>query len=252
MTETDLTQDALLNGRVRLWQPVSGLRAGIDAVFLAAAVPAVAGEMVLDAGTGSGAAALCLATRVAGVRVVGLDVQMDLVRLANRNAQENGMRNRFEAILGDLTRPPPRLAPGGFDHVMANPPYVADGRGTLPPDSGKARAVAEGEVDLVQWVRFCARMVRAKGTVTLIHRADRLDALLAAASGPLGDLVVFPLWPGGGKPAKRVLVQGRKGVAAPMRLSPGLTLHGPDGGFTEAAEAVLRGAGGVHPAVSRA
>lgn len=240
--EFELTLDTLLNGRVRLQQPVSGLRAGIDAVFLAAAVPARPGEVVLDVGTGTGAAALCLAARTRETRVVGLEVQLELVRLANRNAEANGLRPRFEAILGDLTRPPPRLAPGGFDHVMANPPFVEEGRGNLPPDAGKARAVNEGATNLADWVRFCARMVRAKGSVTLIHRADRLDALLAAVSGVLGDVAVLPLLPGNGKPAKRVVLNGRRGVATPMRLLPGLTLHGPDGAFTPEAESVLRGA----------
>jgi len=84
--------------------------------------------------------------------------------------------------------------------------------------------------------------VRARGSVTFIHRADRLDDLMAALTGRAGEIVVFPLWPGPDKPAKRILVQARKGVATPLRLSPGLVLHRPDGSFTAAAETVLRDA----------
>ena len=72
-------------------------------------------------------------------------------------------------------------------------------------------------------------MVRAKGTVTFIHRADRLDALLAQIAGRAGEIVVFPLWPGRGRPASRILVRARKQVAAPARLAAGLVLHEPDG-----------------------
>ena len=237
----EFTEDALLGGRVRLRQPRTGYRAAIDPVLLAAAAPAEPGMAVLDIGTGSGAAALVLATRVAGCRVTGLEVQRDLVRLAAENVALNGLEGRVEVMAGDLRRPPPRLAPGSFDLVMANPPHLEAGRAVPPPDPGKATAHVEGAADLDDWVRFAVLMARAKGTVVVIHRADRLDGLLAALHGRLGELAVFPLWPvADGRPAKRVLVRGRKDVRGPLRLLPGLVLHRADDGYTDAAEAVLR------------
>ena len=61
-----------------------------------------------------------------------------------------------------------------------------------------------------------------------------------ALEGEAGALVVFPLWAGPGKPAKRVLVQAVKKSAKPLTLAPGLTLHGAGGGYSAQAEAVLR------------
>jgi tRNA1(Val) A37 N6-methylase TrmN6 len=83
--------------------------------------------------------------------------------------------------------------------------------------------------------------VRDKGSVTFIHRADRIDALLGQIAGRAGEVVVFPLWPGMGRPASRILVRARKQIAAPARLAAGLILHELDGRFTAKAEAVLRG-----------
>ncbi len=237
---SDLTDDTLLGGRVRLRQPRHGYRAAIDPVLLAAATPATPGASVLDVGTGSGAAALALAARVADCRITGLEVQRDLVRLAAENVALNGLEPRVEVMAGDLRHPPPRLAPGSFDVVMANPPHLEAGRGPAPPDPGRAAARVEGEADLAEWIRFAALMVRPKGAVVLIHRADRLDALLAAVFGRLGEIAVYPLWPvADGRPAKRVLVRGRKGVKGPLRLLPGLVLHHADGSYTDAARAVL-------------
>jgi tRNA1(Val) A37 N6-methylase TrmN6 len=236
-----LTEDALLGGRVRLRQPASGARVAIDPVLLAAAVPAAANQLVLDIGCGSGAASLCLAARVPQCRVIGLELQRDLARLAADNAALNGMAARVSAIAGDLLQPPPRLSPGMFDHVMANPPFIARGRGSAPADPAKLSATVEGEAGLADWVRFAIAMVRGKGTVTFVHRADRLDALLGHLAGRVGEVVVFPLWPGEGQPASRILVRARKHVAAPARLLPGLVLHEADGRFSAAAEAVLRG-----------
>ncbi len=123
-----ITEDGLLDGRVKLCQPKKGYRVAIDSVFLAAAVPAIAGERVLDVGAGTGAASLCLAWRVPRCRVSGIEVQPDMARLASHNIGLNGFTGRVDVMTGDLTRPPMRLAPGSFDHVMANPPYIESGR----------------------------------------------------------------------------------------------------------------------------
>jgi tRNA1(Val) A37 N6-methylase TrmN6 len=236
----EISADRLLDGRVCLRQPLTGYRAAIDPVFLAAAVPAEPGESLLDLGCGAGAAALCLLARMPGTRVTGLDIQAELVRLAGENGRGNGWGARFLPLAGDVARPPPRLAPGSFHHVLCNPPQLLAGRARPAADPGRDLASREGAARLVDWVATALAMVRPKGTVTVIHRADRLDDLLAAVSGRAGELVVFPLWPGAGKPAKRVILRARKEAATPLRLAAGLVLHQADGSFTPAAHAVLR------------
>ena len=243
--ELPYSDDRLLGGRVTLRQPRQGYRAAIDPVLLAAAVPANVVDTVLDIGCGVGAAALCLAIRVAGCRVTGVEPQRELVRLAGDNIMLNDLFGRVVIMAGDLLRPPPRLEPGSFSHVMANPPHLVAAAATASPDASKAAATVEGEADIAAWVRFALTMVRPKGSLTFIHRADRMEQLLAQLSGRAGEIVVFPLWPGADKPAKRVIVRARKGVAAPTRLMPGLVLHEVDGRYTLAADAVLRRGAGL-------
>jgi tRNA1(Val) A37 N6-methylase TrmN6 len=235
------SEDSLLGGRVRIRQPRDGARVAIDPIFLAAAVPVEPGQVVLDIGVGSGAASLCLAARVPECRVVGLEIQPGLALLAGDNIATNGKEERVAVIAGDLLRPPSGLVPGSFDHVMANPPFLESGRASPPPNPAKAAAAIEGEAGLDDWMRFAVKMVRPKGSITFVHRADRLDALLGELAGRVGGVVVFPLWPAAGRDASRVLVRARKQVSAPARLAAGLVLHEADGRFTAAAEAVLRG-----------
>lgn len=241
--EMETTEDRLLDGRVRLRQPAAGYRAAIDPVFLAAAVPEKAGR-VLDLGCGVGTAALCLLARLPEVRVTGLELQAPLAALARDNAALNGWTERFQVIEGDLANP--RLLPeGGFDEVICNPPHH-EAAMAAAPDPTKARATHEAEASLDDWVAAALAQVRPKGAVTFIHRADRLDALLAALhTRAAGDIVVFPLWPKPGQAARRVLVRARKGVRTPLTLAAGLVLHGADGRFTDEVERVLRDGAGL-------
>lgn len=84
------------------------------------------------------------------------------------------------------------------------------GHGRRPANPARAAATVEAGADLDAWLRFCVRTLRSKGTLTMIHRADRLDAVLACLRGRVGDLRLFPLWPGGGRASKRVIIAGRK------------------------------------------
>ena len=127
-----------------------------------------------------------------------------MAALAQRNVELNDMKGRVAILEGDLLRPPKELEGGDFDHVIANPPYLPPDRADLPPDATKAAANVEGEAGLADWVDFAIRMTRPKGGVTLIHRADRLDELLALFHGRAGGIVVFPLGPRPNREAKRV------------------------------------------------
>jgi len=235
----EISEDRLLEGRVLLRQPAEGYRAAIDPVFLAAAVPTDGTEMVLDLGSGVGAASLCLASRVPSARIFGLEMQSALVGLARQNIEINGFAGRVESMIGTLQMPPPKLAPGSFHHVMTNPPFN-DAAGTASPNAGKDAANREGEVELSDWMRFAVNMLRPKGTLTLIYRADRLDQLMAALYRKVGEITVIPLWPKSGRPAKRVIVRARKGIASPLSMTAGMVLHEESGAYTKAADDILR------------
>ena len=241
--EARLTRDRLLGGRVTLLQPASGYRAAIDPVLLAAAAPARRGETVAELGCGAGAAALCLTARAPDVRAVGVERDAALAALAERNAAENGAADRVRIVRADIAdiRAPRDLARHGLapcDHAMANPPHLPPER-AMPARRGDPATVETG-ASLDDWVTAALALLRPGGGLSLIHRADRMDGLLAALHGRAGEVVIFPLWPKAGRAARRVLARARKAARGPARLAPGLVLHRADGRYTEEAEAVLR------------
>ena len=217
-----LSLDAFLGGRLMIWQPRRGYRAGIDPVLLAASVPARPGQAVLELGCGAGVAALCLAARVPGLALTGLELQPAYAALARRNAAENGMA--FEVIEGDLGEMPAALRAVQFDHVIANPPYFEAGRRHVARDSGKETALA-GNTPLADWLGAAARRCAPGGHVSLIQRTERLPDLLCALPRALGSIQVLPLLPRAGRDARLVLLRARKGGRAPFRLHHGWLLH---------------------------
>lgn len=240
-----LSEDGFLGGRLRILQPEKGFRAGIDSVFLAAAVPCEEGETVFEAGMGAGVAALCLLARVPNAQVTGFELGTRYGLLCTENAKRNGFEPNIKVIRADVRDALRKDAidrplPGSFNHAMANPPFHEAGKGTPSPNILKAQANSFGPADLELWVKVLHGMVVSRGTVTLIHKAEMLNKILHFMDDRFGDIRVAPLHARAGAPATRVIVQGVKGSKAPMQLLHGLILHDATGGFTPEADAVLR------------
>ncbi|MEM6588774.1 MAG: methyltransferase [Pseudomonadota bacterium] len=241
--EPDLTRDDFLGGKLTLFQPRSGYRAGIDPVLLAASVEAEAGQTLLDLGCGVGAAALCAARRLPGLHVAGLEVQDDYAALARRNGVQNGIE--FDVLTGDLAQMPDVFKARQFDHVIANPPYFERRKSTASDVPTKERALGE-DTPLSDWVRQATKRASPGGTVTFIQRIERLPDMLTEFQLGLGSLECLPLAPRYNKPPRLMLLRGKKGGRADFRLCPAQVLHegaahdGDRESYTSSIASVLR------------
>ncbi len=235
-----VTEDAVLGGRLRLLQPRRGYRVAVDAILLAAAVSPAEGARVLDLGAGVGTVALCLAARVPGCSVVGVELQPTLAELAERNATRNALNGRVRTIVHDIAFDLPAEL-GAFDHVVSNPPYLAAAVADPSPDPAKAAATVESSADLARWLAVATAALKPDGTFTLIHRTDRLEEIAGhLVRRGWGDITVKTL-----PPAARVLVRARRAERPRLIHSSPLVLHHPEGPFTEEAEAILRHGGAL-------
>ncbi len=242
----ETTCDAFLDGRVSIKQPAHGFRSGLDAVFLAAACPAKRGDRVLEAGCGAGVASLCLAARVSGIEVTGVEVDPELAELARENIRRNNLTGRCVIMTADIAAPRSELEGLGlqreaYDHVIANPPFYGAGRARASGNERKSRAhiMEEGALDV--WLRFLAGSAKAGGTCTIIHTPQALAELLASFEGRFGGIRLLPLYPKRNADAIRIIVSGKKGSRAPLSLARGIVLHEDDGRPSDAAVAILRG-----------
>jgi tRNA1(Val) A37 N6-methylase TrmN6 len=226
----------LLGGRLAYAQFLDGYRTGIEPVLLAAAIPAVAGDRVVEGGTGAGAGLLCLASRVPGLTGLGLEIDPALAGLAAANVAANGHAGlHIQEQDVSVWR-----SQDMFDHAFANPPWHrADG--TASPNTGRQLAKVAGATLLADWTRALAAPLRRRGTLSLLLPAAALaDGVAALQLAGCPEIHTLPLWPRAGEPARLIILRGIRHGGGPALLHHGLVLHGPDGRFTQAADAILR------------
>lgn len=237
------SEDYLLNGKVKILQPLDGYRASIDAVLLAAAADLrTTGPKILDVGSGTGAVSLCLAHRLQNKKaeITGIDIQEELVELANLSATANGFAN-LRYICADIRKSSKDLpiSPNTFDAVISNPPY---GYHDMPsPNKSKAYAHNLDDYNLERWLAFCLKMTKPFGKIYIINRAEALPQICASLHDKAGAIEVLPLYSKSQQTAKRVIIAAQKTSKSPGRILPGFVLHGEDGNYTENTEKILRG-----------
>jgi tRNA1(Val) A37 N6-methylase TrmN6 len=242
-----LSEDRWLGGRLMLVQPKRGHRVGTDAALLVAAAGAPEGRIV-DVGAGVGAVGLALAQRNPFASIDLVEIDPGLAALAESNAARNGLEAHARVLRLDVLNPKERREAGLAELaicVVTNPPFFDAHAVRASPDERKARAHvlagAEAGACLADWIQASLAMLAPGGRFVMIHRPEALSAILAAVGNRLGALALLPVHPTIGASAHRLLVSGVKGSKAPLRIAPGLILHGPDGRLTAEADAIHRG-----------
>lgn len=238
MTASDISEDAILNGRVRVRQPARGYRVNVDTVLLAAAVQARDGARLMEAGCGVGAALLAVASRLQGARLLGIERDQNIAALARENVALNAMSPRVEIVTGDVLERSENW--GVFDGVFVNPPFDLEGEGRPPSELRRSAHVSEAPIE--RWAAALADRLSGGAALTLIYRAVKLPEVLAALEGRLGGVEIMPIRPKAGMAATRIIVRAYKGSRGPLRLLRGLDLHDSSGAkHTPEVEAILRG-----------
>lgn len=222
MSVDDLSYDAFLGGLLHLWQPQKGYRAGVDPVLLAATIPAVSGQRVLELGCGVGAAVLCLGARVKGLILTGVERESTYADLAVRNGA-----GILEVVTADIAALPLTLRQRQFDHVLANPPYWRRDASIAADNPTREAALGE-QTPLALWIEIAAKRLAPKGLMHVVHRAERLPDLLAALPHDMGSIEVLPIAARKGRAAERIILRARKSGRADFRLHAPLILHRGD------------------------
>jgi tRNA1Val (adenine37-N6)-methyltransferase len=223
--EGGVTSDALLRGRVRLFQPRRGARTSLDPVLLAGFLGPPYGRF-LDIGCGTGALAFLLLARDAAASGVAVELQPHLQALAVRGRDDNGWRERLEVLEGDVRALASTLGSARFDLVATNPPYRTVGEGLPSPIEERALAHHEIALALSEWLDVAARAVRPGGRVAAILPASRtVDLCVEMRARDLAPVRLRAVHPYADRPASRVLVETERGSRRSLTIDPPLVVH---------------------------
>lgn len=237
---TDLTEDTVFEGRLRVEQMRQGYRFSIDAVLLADFAGPLTTETVLDLGTGCGIISLILACRYRGIQVHAVELQPELAEIAARNVAENGFSDRVFIHALDMKQVSPLLTSGPVDLVVCNPPFYPVDAGRINPDSQRAIARHEIGITLFDLVETAGRMLLGGGRFVAVYPVGRMDdILLEMRRGGVPPKVLRLVHPKESGPAKLFLVEGVKGETSALEELPPLVLHQADGGYTQEASAMF-------------
>ncbi len=235
------TIDEILGGRLRIIQKKSGYRFSIDALLLAHFTIPREGEECLDLGTGSGIVALILAHRYRCKRVLGIDIQEELVSMARRSGELNDLAGRMEIHRGDVRHPESICAPMSFDIVVFNPPYRRLRSGRMNPDPAKAIARHEVAGTLGDFLAAAAHALRDGGRVYAIYPAKRMAEMIVRMRDCRIEpkrLRIVHSRPGG--MGVFLLLEGVKGGREELALLPPLYLYGEGEAYSPEMTAIFQ------------
>lgn len=222
------TVDDFYSGRLKVYQPEQGFRAGTDSLLLASALDKAFSGEAMELGCGAGGALLPAACRLERAHLTGLEVNPDMAALAETGVQANGLAERVSIVRGDAADLPADWQ-NRFGLVFSNPPFFQAGR-IQSPGTGKDGAYLES-LPLKDWINAMLFALKPKGVFVMVHRAADLARILSVIERQTGEITVLPIQSYPGADAKRVLVRARKGLrAGPMRLLAPRCLYQDKGG----------------------
>lgn len=212
----------------------------MDAILLARLAELRPQDRVLDLGAGCGVISLILAQRQSDITVVGVEIQASQVAIALQNIRENHLENRITIYHQDMKTLSPVDTSGPVDLVVCNPPHTPAASGRINPAHSLAISRHEINITLPEIIHAARRMLFPAGRLLMIYPAKRLaDLMTGMRENNIEPKKMTVVYTRAGDPAKRILVEGVKGGRPGMTIAESLTVHGPDGKYTETARRVF-------------
>ena len=231
--------EALCPGGYRFVYDDALFRPGTDTFLLSSLPRPKPGLRVMDLGCGTGLLGLLLMQRQPGLRVTGVDIQPQAIRLAERAAEENGLGGQMAFYAADLREVKTLFPTGSFDLAVCNPPYYPPRSGALAPSDTRRTARAEVACTLEDVCHAAAYLLRWGGRLCLVHKPERLADLLAAmrACAVEPKRLRFVQLREGQAPSL-VLAEGCRGGKPGLSVEAPLLLQTPDGSPTAELDAI--------------
>lgn len=233
LMENERLDDLQRNG-LKIIQKTDGFCFGMDAVLLSGFASVKPGERALDLGTGTGIIPLLLSAKTKGEHFIGLEIQTEIMKMAQRSVALNGLEKKIDIIQGDIKEASRIFGAASFDVVTSNPPYMNDAHGLKNP--GDVKAISRHEVlcTLEDVVREGTKALKPGGRFYMVHRPHRLAEIITVMRQyklePKRMKFVHPF---ADKDANMVLIEAVRGGGAWLKLEPPVIVYKEPGVYTD-------------------
>ena len=233
LKENERLDDLQRNG-LQIIQKTDGFCFGMDAVLLSGFASVKPGERALDLGTGTGIIPLLLSAKTKGDHFTGLEIQTEIMKMAQRSVALNGLEKKIDIIQGDIKEASRIFGTASFDVVTSNPPYMNDAHGLKNP--GDVKAISRHEVlcTLEDVVREGTKALKPGGRFYMVHRPHRLAEIITVMRQyklePKRMKFVHPF---ADKDANMVLIEAVRGGGAWLKLEPPVIVYKEPGVYTD-------------------
>ncbi|MBT9793616.1 methyltransferase [Clostridium sp. MCC334] len=233
LMENERLDDLQRNG-LKIIQKTDGFCFGMDAVLLSGFASVKPGERALDLGTGTGIIPLLLSAKTKGDHFTGLEIQTEIMKMAQRSVALNGLEKKIDIIQGDIKEASRIFGAASFDVVTSNPPYMNDAHGLKNP--GDVKAISRHEVlcTLEDVVREGTKALKPGGRFYMVHRPHRLAEIITVMRQyklePKRMKFVHPF---ADKDANMVLTEAVRGGGAWLKLEPPVIVYKEPGVYTD-------------------
>lgn len=238
LREDETLDDLQLKG-ISVIQKKNAFRFGIDAVLLANFARIKKGMTVIDLCTGTGIIPFIISGKTEASKIIGIEIQEDMVDMANRSTAYNKLSNKIKFIHGDITDNKLIKTITKADVITVNPPYKLKNSGILNPNDKNAIARHEICCNLEDVIIASRILLKDNGRMFMVHRPERLaDILCLMRKYKIEPKTIQMIHPSVNKAPNIVLIEGHRDGGAFLKWEEPIYVHNEDGSYTNEIEKI--------------
>ena len=227
--------DELELNNLKIIQKNNGFCFGIDSILLSDFARKIKNNSkVLDLGTGTGILGILLCAKTNLKQITGIEIQKDIADMATRSIQLNNLQGKFDILNCNIKDIDKLLKIDSYDAIVTNPPYKKPNSGKINENKTKLISRHEIEANLDDFIRISFKMLKDKGTLYMVHRAERIvDILSTMRKYKMEPKRIRFVYSNKNSESKLVLLEATKNAKPFVKIERPLYVYNETGDYTQ-------------------